>query len=295
MKLIASILLVSAAVSAQDASNIKDAAALLARARAAFVENQKRDRYWNWTTVENRWILDKGGKVIEQIPSVTVDSPIRSDGKRCNAVLAWGDGREPYLANASADERCALEQETPSLFRIEAVLESRQLKIESRDESSIALAIHQDKDLAVSADPVQRCIGSLEGTIQLDAATFFPKRIDVTVARNGCEQGKIAATDHYNGGAALKTVDGYLKGTVLQFEYALQKDKTGNASKDFWICVHEHSVWPLQKNATGMLIAGRLFKLASKGADRQGVIEVTTKATELSAESLLKFEPEKDK
>jgi hypothetical protein len=295
MRLIASVLLVSAAASAQDAANIKDPVTLLAKAHSAFVENQRRERYWNWTTIENRSILDKSGKVIEKIPSITVDSPIRSDGKRCNAVLAWGDGREPYLVNARADERCALEQETPSLFRIEAVLESRELKVESRDESSIALAIHQDKDLAVSADPVQRCIGSLEGTIQLDAATFFPKRINVTVATNGCEQGKIAATDHYNGGVALKSVDGYPKGTVLQFEYALQKDKTGNASKDFWICVHEHSVWPLQKNATGMLIAGRLFKLASKGADRQGVIEVTTKATELSAESMVKFETEKDR
>jgi hypothetical protein len=78
MRSIASVLLVAATMSAQDASNIRDPVTLLAKARTAFVENQGRERYWNWTTVENRSILDKSGKVIEEIPSVTIDSPIRS-------------------------------------------------------------------------------------------------------------------------------------------------------------------------------------------------------------------------
>src|SRR5580693_9801259 len=99
MKLIAIALvpILSAAASAQDTP--KDALALLEKVRAAFFDNQKHERYWNWTTVENRSILDRSGKVIEVLAMVTVDSPIRSDGKRCNAVLAWGDGREPYLVN----------------------------------------------------------------------------------------------------------------------------------------------------------------------------------------------------
>jgi hypothetical protein len=71
----------------------------------------------------------KGGELLEKLPSVTVESPIRSDGKRCNALLAWGDGVEPYLANASAEERCAVEKEAPETFRVDAFLESRQVNI----------------------------------------------------------------------------------------------------------------------------------------------------------------------
>jgi hypothetical protein len=164
MKLIAIalVLLLSAAAGAQNVAKSRDAAALLAKARVAFMENQKRERYWNWTAVENRSILDKNGKVIENIPSVTVDSPIRSDGRRCNAVLAWGDGREPYLANASADERCSVEKEMPGVFRIEALFESHHVKMESRDASSIVLAVGQDKELVSSADPSERCAARWE-------------------------------------------------------------------------------------------------------------------------------------
>jgi hypothetical protein len=75
---------------------------------------------------------------------VTVESPIRSDGKRCNALLAWGDGVEPYLANASAEERCAVEKEAPETFRVDAFLESRQVKIQSSTSSSITLVIRED-------------------------------------------------------------------------------------------------------------------------------------------------------
>src|SRR5580700_8507603 len=115
----------------------QDAASLLAKARAAFVENRDRERFWNWTTVTNRSIIDKTGTEFEKLPSVTIESPIRDDGKRCNAVMAWGDGTEPYLANASAEERCAVEKETPEMFQMEAFLESRQAKIESRSPTAI--------------------------------------------------------------------------------------------------------------------------------------------------------------
>jgi hypothetical protein len=260
--------------------------------------------YWNWTAVENRSILDKNGKVIENIPSVTVDSPIRIDGKRCNAVLAWGDGREPYLVNASADERCTVEKEMPGVFRVEALFESHHVKVDSRDSGSIVLAIGQDKELVTSGDPSERCAGSVEGRIQLDSATFFPKRIDVTIATTGCMQTRRTGVDHYGAESSSKSAadspanpvfSGLLKGSVLQFEYELQKDKTGDATRDFWICVHKHSVPLLQRSTTGMFVSGRLFRLTSRGPDRRCVIDGVTKAAELSAESLLKFETEKDR
>src|SRR5579871_1140183 len=99
----------------------QDAAALLAKAREAFTANREQQRYWIWTSTTTRSMLDKLGNVIETIPSVTVESPIRADGKRCTAVLAWGDGLEPYLANASAEERCKVQEEVPPTFRLDAI------------------------------------------------------------------------------------------------------------------------------------------------------------------------------
>ncbi len=177
----------------------QDGAELLAKAHKAFVENSARARFWTWTVVTTRSIAGKDGKVLEELPSVTVESPIRSDGKRCNAVLAWGDGREPYLANASADERCAVEKEQTNLLPLEDLLASRQVKLESRTASSITLAIHQDKDSMESEDPVKSCVASVEARIEIDVSSLFPKRIEIRVPNNNCEQKHITAADHYDG------------------------------------------------------------------------------------------------
>ena len=127
-KLIASALLVASFSAGQSAparaGAPKDATAILANARTAFLENRQRERFWTWTTISDRSITDKAGTVLKKLPQVTIESPIRSDGKRCNAVLAWGDGVEPYLANASADERCKVEKESPETFTIAAFLKA---------------------------------------------------------------------------------------------------------------------------------------------------------------------------
>src|ERR1051325_2405335 len=83
-----------------------DAETLLAKAAAAFRANEARQKHWNWQTVETRELVDRSGKAVQRFPSVTSESVIRSDGRRCNAVVAGGDGRKPYLANADPDERC---------------------------------------------------------------------------------------------------------------------------------------------------------------------------------------------
>src|SRR4051812_44620604 len=98
MKLAGIVILFASAGFAAD-----DAHALLAKARAAYLENRDHARFWNWTSATTRTIFDKDDIVLQQLPSVTVESPIRSDGKRCNAVLSWGDGEKPYLADADAD------------------------------------------------------------------------------------------------------------------------------------------------------------------------------------------------
>jgi hypothetical protein len=266
------------------AAAAQDAPELMAKARAAFLENRSQERYWIWTTTTTRSILDKSGKTLETLPSVTVESPIRSDGRRCNAVVAWGDGVEPYLKNAAAEERCKVEEEAPPVIRMEAVLESGHASVQARTNSEITLAIHPDNQAREA-----RCEGSLEGTIGLDPETYFPKRVDLRVVTDGCAQ-KVSQFEEHYGGSTVKAAGGYLKGTQIRFEYALQKDKSGSASCDFWIAAHRRAVQPFPKNITGILISGRRFKLSSKGAERQGVTEVSTTATETSAESMLKFD-----
>src|SRR4051794_2466199 len=82
------------------------AAALLAKSVAAYQHNLDNQRHWNWTIAESRELTDKSGKPVVPFPSVTSESVIRSDGRRCNAVTAWGDGRQPYMKDADPDERC---------------------------------------------------------------------------------------------------------------------------------------------------------------------------------------------
>src|ERR1035438_8616863 len=81
-----------------------DATALLAKAVAAFEKNQQNEKQWNWNIVEKRRLLNKSGETVESFPSVTSESVILSDGRRCNAVTAWGDGREPYMKDDPAEQ-----------------------------------------------------------------------------------------------------------------------------------------------------------------------------------------------
>ena len=267
----------------------QDAAVLLAKARTAFIENRQRERYWNWTTVTTRTILGKDDQVMETLPSVTVESPISSTGERCNAVLAWGDGREPYLADASADERCAVEREYQEVLKIPDVLASRKVKIQSRSATRITLAISPDSNRMTSKDPAERCAASVHATLYLDPASSFPKAIEIRVPGRSCEL-MVAATENHYGDTELRHVrGGYPKGAVLDFEFEFHRDKAGNTTKDFWIGTHRHSVRPLSNNNGGMIVSGRLFPLQT-GPNRRLVMDTRTTATELSAESTLTFE-----
>lgn len=273
----------------------EDAQVLLDKARTAFLDNRDRERYWNWTIITRRSILDKHGKLIVELPSITVESPIRSDGKRCNALLAWGDGREPYLAKASADERCTVEQELKELFQEENLLASRLVKLQSRSASEIALEIPVDKALTKSKDPFQRCTASVKATLHLDAATYFPKRIAMEVVGSGCEQVR-GVVNHYDNAAPLTNARSTLtKGATLEREYVLQKDKGGDTTKNFWMCMHQHSVRPLRDSATLLLVWGRSFEIGEPVSGRHVEVDALTIANELASESLLKFDTQTKK
>jgi hypothetical protein len=283
MKLVVAVISVATLASAQDAH------ALLEKARAAFEANHARERYWIWNSVTARSILDKNGKVLETLPAVTVESAIRRDGKRCNAVLAWGDGVAPYLANASAEERCKVEEEAPPVLEVASVLAAGRVAIQGTMDSDIILAVQPEKKPSNSSDPATRCAGSLEGSIGIDVDTYFPKRFDLMVVNSGCEKPMTEYQDHYDR-AAVKAVGGYLRGARIRIEYELQKDKAGDASRDYWLAVHRRVVQPLPKNVVSVLVSGRRLPLSSRGAERQGLVDVNVAASEVTAESVLKFE-----
>jgi hypothetical protein len=272
-----------AAYAATDAQ----AVALLAKARAAFLENQTHARHWTWTTTTTRELLDKDDKRVQALPSVTVDSPIRSDGKRCNALAAWGDGREVYLGAADADTRCAVEAEVLRPFQLEALLESPNVKIRSRSKGVVTLAIARDPGAEASEDVVRRCIASLEATVRLDPETSFPSHIEVKAVGGGCEQAT-SLTDHYDGSENRKARTTFRKGSVKTIDYALQHAKSGKKDNDYWAPVHAHSVNPLMAHAANLGYWGRIFPIEAKAA--RIVIDETTTASELNASSTLTFE-----
>jgi len=269
---------------------------LLAKARTAFLENHDRERYWNWTTITKRSVVDKRGKLILDLPSVTIESPIRTDGRRCNALLAWGDGREPYLATASADQRCTVEQEVKELFQEENLLTSSLVKVRSRSPAVITLAIPVDKSAMNSPDRFERCTASVQATLQLDPGTFFPKGMSMEVIGSGCEQ-RTAAVNHYDDAPLTGTVSTLRKGATIQREYVLQKDKAGDNTRDFWMCLHQRSIRPLRDTSSMLVIWGRRFELGHPTPGRHVVVEASTVANELATETLLKFDtqPKKDK
>jgi hypothetical protein len=266
----------------------EDAHALLAKARTALLQNRERERFWAWSTTTTRRITSRDGRVIEEIPSVTVESPIRSDGRRCNAVLAWGDGREPYLANAAADARCTVEQETRDLVNEDSILASAHVRVRSRSRTAIVLSFDRDPSLIDSQDPGRRCLASLRGAIEVDPVSFFPRVIDLEVAGHGCEQ-LVPVVNHYDEQPVRSAMSTFRKGATARWEYQLQKDKAGNAGRDYWICVRRHSVRPLPDYARVLIVWGRRFELTSFEKNRLAVIDATTTASELSADVVLKF------
>src|SRR5947208_561116 len=104
------------------------AAELLAKAAKAVEQNRLQEKHWNWTTTSERTVVSRDGQVLEKLPSTTVESVIRADGRRCVALAAWGDGVEPYAATADADTRCADEEQVRQPLRLEPLLRSTKVK-----------------------------------------------------------------------------------------------------------------------------------------------------------------------
>ena len=122
-----------------------DAAALLAKAAAAFRHNQENEKHWNWNITETRTLVNKAGSPVQKFPSVTSESVIRADGRRCDAVLSWGDGKRPYLRDADPEARCQAMDAVRPPFQIAALLQTTRAKLVERTVNAITLAILPDK------------------------------------------------------------------------------------------------------------------------------------------------------
>ncbi len=264
------------------------AAALLAKSVAAFQKNLASQKHWNWTIFETRALTDKAGKTVQTMPSVTSESIIRSDGRRCNAVTAWGDGREPYLKNADADERCQAYNAIGTPFDVAALLKSANASVVRQTGSSIAISVLPDKAKVKATDFAVRCAASIRATIELDPASFFPLSIEGDVAESGCNS-QFVPVVHDGTVTREPMVSQFRKGATFRVTYALQKDKFDNPENSYWISTTQHYSQPWNKEARLLYYWGRQFRVPPNDGSHM-VKDIKTTAQEFGAGSQLRFD-----
>jgi hypothetical protein len=265
-----------------------DATALLAKAVAAFENNQKNEKQWNWSIVETRHLLNRSGEILQSFPSVTSESVIRSNGRRCNALTAWGDGREPYMKDADPDERCQAFNALGTPFEVALLLKGATAKVIEQSSSAIRISVLPDKSRTKSPDYGVRCAASIRATIQLDPATFFPVRIEGEVVESGCD-GEFQPVVHYETMTRQPMVSQFRKGASFRVVYALQKDKFDNPANSFWISTEQHYMQPWNSDARVLYYWGRQVPV-SRTTGHRLVKDIKTTAREFGAGSQLRFD-----
>jgi hypothetical protein len=266
------------------------ASAALAKAVAAFESNLAKQKHWNWTITETRGLLDKSGKSVVAFPPVTSESVIRSNGRRCNAVTAWGDGREPYMKDADADERCQAYDALGTPFDVAILLKSANARLQPRTGSTIAIAVLPDKTKLHAPEYAIRCAASIKATIELDPAGYFPVSIEGEVAESGCDSTFVPVV-HYETASRQPMVGQFRKGAAFLVKYALQKDRFENPENSYWISVTQHYLQPWNSEAKLLYYWGRQFRVFPNHATHL-VKDVKTTAQEFGVGSQLRFDKE---
>jgi len=266
----------------------ESAAALLAKAVEAFENNQKSEKHWNWNIIETRQLISKSGEILQSFPSVTSESVIRSNGRRCNALTAWGDGREPYMKDADPDERCQAFDALGTPFQVALLLKSANAKLIDRSASEIRISVVPDHSRTKSRDYNVRCAASIKATIELDARTFFPVRIEGDVAESGCD-GEFRPVVHYETMTRQPMVSQFRKGAAFRVAYALQTDKFDNPANSFWISTEQHYEQPWNSDARVLYYWGRQVPVTHSTGHRL-VKDIRTTAKEFGAGSQLRFD-----
>lgn len=262
--------------------------ALLAKSAAAFQKNLASQKHWNWTIAETRELTDKAGKVVHRFPSVTSESVIRSDGRRCNAVTAWGDNREPYMKDADPDERCQAYDALGTPFDVSLLLKSANATVAGRTALAITVSVLPDKSQLKAPNYSVRCAASIKATIELDAASFFPIRIEGEVADSGCNSTFVPVV-HYESVSRQPLTSQFRKGATFRVEYGLQKDKFDDPANSFWISTTQHYSQPWNRDSRLLYYWGREFRVAQDNGNRL-VKDIRTTAQEFGAGSQLRFD-----
>ena len=265
-----------------------DATALLAKAVTAFQKNQQNEKHWNWNIAETRQLLNRSGKTIQGFPSVTSESVIRSDGRRCNAVIAWGDGRAPYMKDADPDERCQAFNGLGTPFDVALLLASPTAKVVEQSASAIRISVLPDKSRTKAPEYGVRCAASIKATIELDPKTFFPVRIEGEVTESGCN-GEFRPVIHYETMTRQPMGSQFRKGATFRFVYALQKDRFDNAANSFWIASEQHYSEPWNTDVGVLYYWGRQVPVMHTDGHRL-IRDVRTTAQEFGAGSQLRFD-----
>jgi hypothetical protein len=286
MRSVAVFLLAAAPACAQ----VTNVSALVAKVQDAWKANQERATHWSWTTSETRSVRDAAGREIQHLPDVTVESAVRSDGSRCNAVLSWGDGMPPYKVNEDADVRCGSPDPNAAPLRIDALLKSSKITIAERSPARIVLAIHHDRKLVGNPQTEVSCTASVEATLQIDPATYFPARMEGKLVDSGCE-GEAKPELHYGEtpltGRSRRMLH---KGTMFRVDYEFQQDKFGKPENSYWIATAQQWSRPLVNGASFMVYFNRSFRLEPKVKDR-AVLQISkTTAKEFGVESQTRFD-----
>jgi hypothetical protein len=265
---------------------------LLAKALQAYTTNHAQQDYWNWNTVQSRRVVGKDGRELQGLPEVTVESVIRKDGRRCNAVVQWGDGVEPHMLAGDADSRCSGLDPAEVPFQLEALLKSTRVKLVKGP--GLAISIQPDKSRRYDPVAAVRCTASIRATVRLDSVTYYPVHIEGEVVDSGCEA--TGSQEVRYGGEPFRAPLRQMlhKGTTFVLDCALQKDKFGNSGRSYWILAEQHWSRPFQKSAQALLLMNRRFAI-DPAPDRRLLEDARTSAQEFGAESSTRFDIPKEK
>jgi hypothetical protein len=264
-----------------------EAIELLTKSVTAFQHNLENERHWNWNTTEKRHLADRNGRPLQVFPQVRSESVILGDGRRCNAVTAWGDGHQAYLKDAPAEDRCQAYNALGIPFNLALLLKSANAKITGRTPSVVTIAISPDKSRQRDPEFAVRCASSIEATIRLDAKSSFPLSIEGRVADAGCN-GNFIPVMHDTPLDRGPMASNFRKGSTFRVGWTLQKDRFDNPANSFWLMTEQYYDQPVSEDMTVLYYWGRQFRVRTLGAHRL-VKDVTTNAQEFGAGSQLTF------
>jgi hypothetical protein len=148
------------------------------------------------------------------------------------------------------------------------------------------IAVSPDPGKMKDADFDVRCGASIRATVRLDPGTFFPVRIEGEVAESGCD-GTFAAVNQYETLTRSPMASSFRKGSTFQVEWTLEKDKTGDAGKSFWIAAAQHYSMPWNNDNRVLYYWGRQVPVLHEG--HRLVKELKTTAQEFVVGSELIF------